>query len=413
MISLRSFLVLLAVVPCASAADWPQWLGPTRDGVSPEKVAPWTDAPKVLWRQPVGEGNSSPILANGRLFLHSKTKDKNEEEVVARDAQTGKEIWRQTYPRAAFTSLYGNGPRATPAVVDGRLFTFGITGVLTCWDAATGTRHWQVETLTTFGAKNLFFGASCSPLVEGNTVLVNVGGKGASVVALDTASGKTVWKALDDPASYSSPIVFGEGKERQVVFLTQLGVVSLSPKDGQLHWRFPLKDSLLESSTTPARAGETVLASSITYGSAGLKVGSTGGKPEMSEQWKNPALTSYFSTPVALGPGNFLLVTGTNPLIKLGAAQADLHCVDARTGRSLWKKEKVGQFHASLLRLGDGNLLMLEDTGYLVLFAGESQAYRELVRAKVCGSTWAHPALADGRLYLRDEKEILCLQVGP
>src|SRR5438309_1332641 len=135
---IRSLLALLVCASFAGAGDWPQWLGPTRDGASPEKVAPWKDGPKVLWRQPVGEGNSSPVVAGGRVFLHSKVKGKDEEEVLALDVKDGKEVWRKTYPRAAFKSDYGNGPRATPTVADGKLYTYGITGVLTCWDAADG-----------------------------------------------------------------------------------------------------------------------------------------------------------------------------------------------------------------------------------------------------------------------------------
>ncbi len=412
---LTSLLVLVVCAPLAPAADWPQWLGPKRDGSSAEKVAPWKDAPKVLWRKPVGEGNSSPVVAGGRVFLHGKIKDKTEEEVVALDARTGEQVWRQTYPRATFVSFYGNGPRATPAVADGRLYTYGITGVLTCWNAADGKRLWQADAIKAFkavDARNLAFGASSSPLVEGKSVLVNVGGKGASVVAFDVGGGNVAWKSQDDPASYSSPIAVGEGKNRQVIFLTGAGVIALDPADGRLFWRFPLKDALLESSTTPARAGDVLLASAITYGSAGLRLETKDGKPSMNEAWKNAALTSYFSTPVAVGDDYFYLVTGTNPLLRQGA-QADLQCVEAKSGRVLWRKAKVGQFHASLLRTGNGKLLLLEDTGELALLDPDPKEYRELCRSKVCGATWAHPALADGRLYLRDDKEVICLQAAP
>jgi outer membrane protein assembly factor BamB len=408
---IRSLLVLLVSVSFTLAADWPQWLGPTRDGASPEKVAAWKGAPKVVWHQPIGEGNSSPIVAGGRIYLHSKIKDKDEEEVLALDAADGKEVWRKTYARAAFKSFYGNGPRATPAVVDGKLFTYGITGVLTCWDAAKGEQLWQVEALKKFGAKNLYFGASCSPLIEGKTVLLNVGARGASVVAFDKSNGEVVWKSQDDSASYSSPIALGKGKERQIVFLTGDGVISLDPAEGTLFWRFPLKDRLFESSTTPARVGDILLASAITYGSAGLKLTTKDDKPAMSEAWKEPKLTSYFTTPVAVGSENVYLVTGSNPLAG-GNAQADLHCVEAATGKTLWTRPKVGQYHASLLRTGDDKLLMLEDGGDLVLIDPSPKEYRELARAKVCRSTWAHPALAGGKLYLRDDKEVLCLQLG-
>ena len=194
---LLALLVLFVGVSWTSAADWPQWLGPTRDGASPEKVAAWKGAPKVLWRQPVGEGNSSPVVAGGRVFIHAKVKDKDAEEVVAFDARTGKEVWRTAYDRAAFTSLYGNGPRATPAVAGGKVYTFGVTGALTCFDAAGGKQLWQVDTFKQFSPPKLMFGAACSPLAEGGRVLVNVGGKGASVVAFDASTGEVAWKSLD------------------------------------------------------------------------------------------------------------------------------------------------------------------------------------------------------------------------
>src|SRR5947208_3583577 len=210
--------VLFLLLSCsfATAQDWPQWLGPNRDGVSSERVLPWKRPPQVIWRQPVGEGNSSPVVSNGRVFLHAKVRDRDEEEVLALDADSGKELWRTSYPRAAFKSLYGNGPRATPAVAGGRVYTFGITGLLTSFDAAQGKKIWQVDTLQEFSGKNLFFGMSCSPLVHAGQVLVNVGGKGASIVAFDADSGKVAWKSLDDRASYSSPILVGQGPEQQV-----------------------------------------------------------------------------------------------------------------------------------------------------------------------------------------------------
>jgi outer membrane protein assembly factor BamB len=408
----RSLLVLLACAPWAPAADWPQWLGPTRDAASPEKVAAWKGDPKVLWRQPVGEGNSSPVVAGGRVFLHSKVKDKDEEEVLVLDAKDGKEVWRKTYPRAAFKSDYGNGPRATPAVADGKLYTYGITGVLTCWDAAGGKQLWQVEALKKFGAPNLRFGASCSPLVEGKAVLLNVGGRGASVVAFDKDQGEVLWKSQDDAASYSSPIAVGKGKGRQLIFLTQAGAIGLDPAGGQLLWSYPFKDRVFENSCTPAVSGDTLLLSSITLGSAAVRLTAADDKPAASEAWKDAKLPSYFSTPVPVGPDHFYLVTARVNFLKLDASEADLRCIEVKTGKSLWARQKVGKFHAALLRTGDDKLLMLEDGGDLVLIDPNPKEYRELARSKVCGATWAHPALAGGRLYLRDDKEVLCVQLG-
>lgn len=407
---LRALPALLLASAPALAADWPQWLGPGRDGATPEKVAPWKEELKILWRQPVGEGHGSPVIAGGRVYVHARVKDKNAEEVVAFDTGSGKEVWRTAYPRAPFESIFGTGPRATPLVAGDRVYAFGVTGILTALDTADGKKVWQVDTLKQFNAKNLFFGMSCSPILAGDKVLVNVGGKGASVVAFDAGSGATAWQALDDPASYSSPIRLAEGKDEQVVFLTGKRLVSLNPADGKLVWDFPLVDRLFESSITPQRMGNLLLASSITYGTVALRLEKKNGKPVVEQAWKSDGLTCYFSTPVAAGKEQVYLVTGSNPLAI--THEATLRCVELSTGKVLWSRPKVGTYHAALVRTGDGKLLLLEENGSLVLLEPNPKEYRELARAKVCGETWAHPAIADGRLYVRDKRELVCIQLG-
>jgi outer membrane protein assembly factor BamB len=408
---LLSLSVALLCCPVAAAEDWPQWLGPRRDGSSTEKVAPWKETPKVLWRVAVGEGHSSPVVAAGRVFLHTRVKDKDEEELLAFDAKTGKPLWHTGYKRSNFKSFFGNGPRATPAVVDGHVYAFGITGLLTAFDAAGGNQEWQVDTLKEFKGQNLFFGMSCSPLVEGKGVLVNVGAKGASVAAFDRVKGDVLWKSQDDKASYSSPIAIGEGKTRQAVFLTGANVLSLNPEDGTLFWKYPFTDALSESATTPVKVGDLLLASTITAGSVALRLESKDGKPAAAKEWSNADLNCYFSTPVAVGKEHVYLVSGTKPPAVM--VQADLHCIDVKTGKDLWAKpRKVGRYHAALIRTGDDKLLMLDDGGDLVLIEPNPKEYKELARAKVCGDTWAHPALSDGRLYVRDNKELICLQLG-
>ena len=417
MLSLRSLLLTAFICSFAMlpvfAEDWPQWLGPRRDNASAEKVALWKGELKVLWRKRVGEGHSSPVVADGRVFIHGKVGNKNEEEIVAFDAKSGEELWRTRYERAAFSSLFGNGPRATPAIVKDRLYAFGITGVLTCLDTKEGKKLWQVDTLQKFKVKNLFFGMACSPLIVGEHVIVNIGGKGNSIVAFDCGKGDVAWTSMDDPASYSSPIVFGKDGQRQVVFLTGASVASLNPADGSVYWRFPLVDRLMESSTTPIRTGDLLLASSITYGSVGLKLQEKDGKSAAVEAWKNKELTSYFSTPVAIGADHIYMVTGATPG-PFTKPSADLHCIEAKTGKEMWKKVRIGTYHASLMRTGDDKLLMLTDNGELVLLEANSKEYSELARAKVSGpETWSHPALANGRLYIRDKTDIICLQPAP
>jgi outer membrane protein assembly factor BamB len=406
---LLSLALLLTSATLARAGDWPQWLGPNRDGSSPEKVAPWKGDLKVLWKQAVGEAHSSPVVAGGKVFLHTRVAGKDAEEVTAYDAKTGEKLWNVSYPRAAFGTPFGNGPRATPSVVDGKVYTYGITGILTCLQAADGKQLWQVDCLKEFKGKNLFFGVSSSPLVEGNRVMALVGAQGASVVAFEKDTGKVAWKALDDRASYASPIAIGQGKDRQLVFLTGEGLIALAPKDGSLFWRFELKDKLNESSTTPVKIGDLLLASSVTYGSVALKQTiSKEQKLAVEQLWKNAALTCYFSTPVPVGADHVYLVTGELAL----KPESKLHCVETKTGKVLWTRPKTAKYHAALLRTGDDKLLMLDDFGQLTLIDPNPKEFRQLAQSKVCGATWAHPALSDGRLYLRDEKELICVQLA-
>jgi hypothetical protein len=405
-----SLLILLLCVPALVAEDWPQWLGPRRNGSSQTKITPWKKAPEVVWSKLAGEGHSSPVVAGGKVFLHARVAGRDEEVVTCYDARNGDILWQKAYERAAFKSLFGNGPRATPAVDGGKLYTFGITGVLSCFDVNNGNRLWHKDTLKDFGAANLFFGASCSPLVMDDKVLVNVGGpKQASVVAFDKNSGKTIWHSQDDKASYSSPILIVKGAQRQVIFLTQLGLISLRPDDGSLVWRRPFQDRLFESSTTPVHQDDLLVASSITLGSIALRLDKDG-MPEKEPAWKKGDLTCYFSTPVFAGKSLFM-VTGQipNPLAPKQKPQAILRCVDPASGKELWKRDKVGTYHASLIRTGDDKLLMLEEAGDLVLLDPDPAGYRELARAKVCGQTWAHAALADDRLYVRDERDLVCV----
>ncbi len=399
---IRSGLVALVLAFSSAflqAGDWPQFLGPTRDSVSAEKVAPWKEAPKVLWKQPLGEAHSSPVVANGIVYAFFKVAKKDAEALAAFGAVTGEKKWEKSYDRDKFTPPFGEGPRGTPAVDGDHVYTFGSTGVLVCWKVANGDIVWKVDTLKELKSKNLFFGISTSPTVVGKSVVVMVGGKGAGIAAFDKATGKPAWTVGDDPASYASPLTTADG----LVFLTGSHLRALSA-DGKEQWAVPFRDALNESSTTPVKVGELIVGSSVTAGSVAVKPGE--GTP--ATVWKDKRLTCYFSTPVVVGPHLYMVngaATLSNPTIVL-------RCVEAATGKVLWTKEKVGKYHAALIRTGDDKLLMLDDVGNLILLQPDAKEYKELARAKVCGETWAHPALCNGRVYVRDNKELICVKVG-
>ncbi len=410
MLYLRSIGLLLLACSPLMAEDWPQWLGPNRDGSTPATIQAWKGKLKTLWKQPVGEGHGSPVVANGVVYLHYKAKNAEKELLSAYDAKTGKKLWTAGYDRPKYKGLFGNGPRATPAVSGGRVYTFGPTGILACFSAKQKKLLWKIDTIEKFDAPKLKFGASCSPFVVDGKVLINVGAKKASVVAFDAKTGKVVWKSQSDPASYASPILVGKGKGRQAIFFTGKGLIGLSPKDGTLYWRYGFTDLLNESSVTPVLVKDILVASAITRGGIGLKMKLAGKNSKATKKWNNGKLTGYFSTPVPVGDYLYL-VTGANPLAFQLTPVATLRCVNPKTGAELWNMPKVGKYHASLVRTGNNKLLMLEEKGNLVLLNPTPKGYTEICRSRICGNTWAHAAISNGRLFIRDGSSLRCIEL--
>ncbi|HEX4129681.1 MAG TPA: PQQ-binding-like beta-propeller repeat protein [Pirellulales bacterium] len=204
---LLSCCVLLAA-SMARGADWPQRNGPYRNNTTPEIVRPWTEPLVAVWTMPLGEGYSSPTVADGRMFLHHKLKDQDVEEVLSLDAATGKVLWRYAYPHKPFESNVGNGPRAAPCIALGKVYAFGITGILTCLEADTGKLLWQKNVLAEANAPIMMFGATAAPLVEGNRLYIPIGAPAMGLAALDVASGETIWTSLDDPPTSVMPVLF-------------------------------------------------------------------------------------------------------------------------------------------------------------------------------------------------------------
>jgi outer membrane protein assembly factor BamB len=406
---LTAFLLTFSLALTLPAADWPQFLGPTRNGATSEAVEPWKGELKPLWKQPVGEAHSSPVVAGGLVYAFYQPKGKNADALAAFDASSGERRWEKSYDREEFKPLFGNGPRSTPAVADGKVFTLGGTGILACWDAKSGEIAWKVDTLKEFKTRNLFFGISTSPLVVGDVVVVMVGGKGAGIVGFDVKSGKPVWQATDEPASYSSPVA----ADGQIVTLTGAGLLGVSEK-GEKLWSVKLEGKvgpkqLIESSATPLVVGDVVIGSTVTSGSMAVRAVPDGdGKYKTDQVWFNKALTCYFSTPVVVGD-HLYMVNGAATLLNPSII---LRCVELKTGKVAWEKKNVGKYHAAIVRCGppgQERLLMLDDTGALVLFEADAKEYKELARSKVCGETWAHPALVDGHVYLRDNENLICV----
>jgi outer membrane protein assembly factor BamB len=388
-----------ALAAITSAADWPQWRGPNRDGVSPESVSAWGKAGlKLLWKAAAGEGHASPVIAGGKLIVHYR--ERTDEVVACLSADAGAPLWQYRY-HAPFANPYGSGPRSTPTVDGRRLYTLGATGILHCLNLDDGKPVWDVRTFDEFDASNLFFGTSTSPLVDGPRLLVNVGGTGASVVALDKADGKALWKSGDDRASYASPIIAGRADDRQAVFVTFREVSSFRPHTGQKLWSVPLKAKNDENAITPVAAGDLVVVSSISGGLMGLRPTVKDGRPAVETVWHNKAVSCYFSSPVLVGDLLFAIH---------GGPPTKLSCVQVKTGRVLWTEGNMGLLHASLLVVG-GRLLVLNDVGNLLLIEASGDGYKESAKAAVCGSTWVHHVVCNGRLYVKDAEGVKCYEL--
>lgn len=394
--------MLFSLASQSIAADWPQFLGPNRNGQSTETVLPWTGDLKPLWSKPIGPAHSSPVVVNGVVYAFYEIKGKNTDTLAAYEGKTGKQLWEKSYEREEFEPPFGYGPRGTPVVDGSDVFTLGGTGVLARWDAKTGDVKWKVDTLKEFKVENLPFGVSGSPLVFDGNVYVNVGGKGAGIVAFDRETGKMAWKATDDGMSYSSPVIAGKGKEAKVVFLTKLNLIALNPKTGEVAWKVPFRDQLSESATAPITFGNILIGSSVTLGSIALDISESPPK----QLWKKRALNCYFSTPVAVGDDLYMLngVLNIQPSISL-------RCVDGKTGAVRWEKTGIGKYHAAIIHTADNKLLMLDDGGSLTLFEPNAKEYKQQAKSKICGPTWAHPALSDGIVYIRDEKNLLAFSI--
>ncbi len=402
---LIALCVALFLTPSVFAADWPQLLGPTRDGHSAETKLNWNwpkEGPPVAWRKDVGSGWASPVVAAGKLFLFHRIDD--DEVLEALEPATGKSVWTAKYA-TKYRDDFGfePGPRATPTVSGSAIFTLGPDGDLHAWEVASGKKLWGRNIRTDYGAIKGFFGIASSPLVVDNKLLLNVGGKGAGVVAFDPATGKELWKATDDAASYSSPVAAEIDGKSSAVFLTRHGLRVLEVASGKEMYQFPFRPRINESvqAATPLVWKDQIfLTASYSTGAALLQL--KGG--ELTDLWANDrTLSSQYNTPVRVG--DFLY--GVHGRADIGTAQ--LRCVAWKTGEVKWSEANFGV--ASIIAV-DGGLLALNEGGDLVRFDASPEGYKERGRVKLLQKpVRATAALADGLLFARDGKQLVCVKL--
>jgi outer membrane protein assembly factor BamB len=389
----------------ARPGDWPQWRGPNRDGSSPETalLTDWpAGGPPVLWRQPVGRGFSSVAVAGGRLYTMEEEAT-GSTAVTCRDARTGREVWRFRYAEE-YWERFGSGPRSTPTVDGDFVYAVGPTGIFHCLRADTGAKVWRHDLMQEFQGRKMQYGVSFSPLVDGDLVYATPGGPdGNAVVAFDKCDGHVVWKALDDPMGYSSPVVVTAAGVRQLLVLTNTALVSLSPADGKLYWRYPWETDKGFNIATPLAFGDYVfLSSAYRKGCALLEVTAGGGVPRADRVYEHNRMRNTFASSVRQGEHLY------------GLDEMDLVCMELRTGATAWREKGARSFRKGSLLVAAGRLVILGEDGTLYLAEATPEGYRPKGSCRASeNKCWTVPALAGGRLYVRDESQLLCLDLRP
>jgi hypothetical protein len=407
--ALIAALVLIAGLE-AAAVDWPQFLGTDRNGVytGPPLADSWpASGPKVVWRKQVGAGFAGPVVANGRLILFHR--QGREEVVESLDIRTGAAVWRYAYPTAYRDDFgFDEGPRAAPVVAGGVIYTFGAEGQLHAIDFAKGTRLWAEDTMKRFGVPKGYFGASGSPLVEGGRVIANIGGEKAGIVAFDAKSGKVVWTATEDDASYSSGVAATIGGRRSVVFLTRDNLIGLDPATGAVHFqrRWRARAAASVNAATPLVIGDLIFVSAeYGPGAGALRVNGA----QLTELWaSDEVLSNHYATSVH----HQGVLYGFHGRQEFGPS---LRAVDLKTGAVKWSQE---QFRAGSLLLAGDRLVILRESGELVLAPATPQAFKPLARAQILqgsasqgGVARPYPAIADGILYARNENTLVAVDL--
>jgi len=391
-------LVLAQQALAQTAANWPQWRGPNRDGISKETglLKQWpAEGPSLVWKASgAGGGYSSFAVANGKLYTMGLRGER--EYVIAFDIATGKEAW-STAHGSAFRNDQGDGPRGTPTVDGDRVYALGGSGDLTVLDARTGKIVWSKNVLTEFGGSNLRWGISESPLVLGNKVLVNAGGSGASIVALNKADGSLIWKSQSDRAGYSSAIPLELNGTTQVVFFTGRRAVGLDAKDGRLLWEYEKPSNQTANVATPVARGNRVFLSSG-YGTGGGVV-EIKADNKAQEIWFTRDMRNHHSSSVLIG--DYLY----------GFSESILTAIRFDTGEIAWRDRSVGK---GSLVYADGNLYCFSEDGVVGLVEATPTGYKEKGRFRIVQGnlkTWTHPVVVGGRLYLRDQDTIYAYDV--
>jgi outer membrane protein assembly factor BamB len=388
--------------PALTNASWTDYRGPNRDGAytagTIQTEWPSSGLPEV-WRQKVGGGYASVVVAEGKVFTIEQRRD--EEVAAAYDFNTGKELWTNSWSARFEESMGGPGPRATPTWHEGKVYALGGAGELRVLEAATGKLVWRKNILSENGAENRMWAMSGAPLVVDNKVIVLPGGtSGKSVVAYDKDTGETVWSSLNDKQAYTSPMLVTLAGRQQIILVSALRMLAVDPEDGALLWDYPWKTSYDANCAQPLIVdGEHVFVSSgYGTGAALVKITPDGDGLRAEEIWKNNTMKNKFNSSV-LHEG-----------IVYGLDEAILAAVDVRTGERKWKGGRYG--FGQVLLAGD-HLVILTEAGDVVLVKATPESHQEVARfSAIKGKTWNTHAIAGGRLIVRNQTEMACYDIS-
>jgi len=414
-------------VGTAVADDWPQWRGPGRDGVWRETgIVDSFDGGKldIVWRAEIGRGYCGPTVADGRVYVMDRlTKPQFSERVLCFDATNGRRLWAYTYDCVYRNISYISGPRASVTLAGGRAFALGTMGHLHCLDAATGRVLWAKDLGTEYKIRMPMWGIASAPLVEDGLVIVQIGGEdGACLVAFDTETGKERWRALEDNASYSAPIIIEQASRRVLVCYTGENVVGLDPASGKVHWKHPFPPSqFVQGIATPVFHDDMLFITNYFDGAMLLKVHED--KLAVDQVWhrvgngnETDAVQSVISTPYLHGQ----YIYGVD-------GYGELRCLDVHTGNRLWESSEAvpHAYNATVHFVENGDRVFLfNEKGELIIAKLSPDGYREISRAKLIdptrdqypsrrgGVVWSHPAFADRRVYARNGKELVCADLA-
>lgn len=404
-----TFALLFSITTSASAGDWPQFLGPNRNGKSKETglIDSFPESgPKVVWKVKGGVGMGGIAVKAGRAYVLVQTDGR--QFLLALDAKSGKKIWKTDLGKE-YRNDMGDGPRTTPAIDGESAYVFTGEGTLFALKLSDGSVQWKNAPLSDLGGKTAEYGMASSPLVVGDNVIVTAGTAAGTVVAYNKSTGKLVWKAGSDRTGYSSPALLKVGGTQQVVAFTGNSAIGIEPMSGKQLWRYPYKTGFDCNTATPiAVDGNVLISSGENHGSAMLSLKEAGGKFTVTEKWTSlgprSCLRSEWQTPI-LHKG---YVYG---LDNVGAAGpvTNLNCVDPKSGKKLWTKRRFGKCNGTY---ADGKIWYVSMKGVLILVKPDPKGYKELARSKsLLGKTRQAPAISNGRIFLRDDKVIVCLDV--